>query len=1057
MRKNVCVIGAGPSGLVATKELLDENHSVTCFEHSATPGGMFRAGVASDEPGAYDSTKLTISNYMMTFSSFPPRDDERRYWSAAEYRQYLLDFIDEFDLGRTIRYRTDVLSVRKDGSGEGYLVEVAPVDDPTARTVHHFDAVVVSTGTHRVPNYIDLPGQDEFTGEITHSAHYRNAERFRGKRVLCIGIGETAADVVNEIAQVADNCVLSVRRYQPVIARYPRGREHTNDTYTSHLVNAVPLSVITPFQRLGVKLAKRFGKTAASRAVAEWNSKNDHYFNHFITKNEAFIDRIVDGTLTVNASGIERLGEDYVVFKDGRRETVDTIMLNTGYTEDFSLVKDVDVDDVRALYKHMIHPDLGTGVVFIGWARPAAGGVPACSEMQSRYFALLCSGKRTLPEPARLAELIEREAAFENEVFFGNPELRTLVHYNRYMIGMAKLIGCSPWRPEILASPLLAYRLWAGSQVPPVYRLFGPHSDHATARRTILSLPPGFGVAQTALLTALVGGARLLTAAGLRKPDPAYDSKPRVSRRGGRTRNVTRSTTTSPLLPEALTRHLAGQLTGTGPVVTTIAPWTGGPLVDIPTSTSEDVAAAYARARAAQARWAAVPVAERAKVFRRYHDLVLGDQRLVDLVQAQTGKARYSAVEETLDVAGISLYYARHAPRFLRPRRRKGGVPIATRPTELRRPKGVVAVISPFNYPLADGHTDLIPALMAGNAVVFKPDTQVALTSLYARELMIEAGLPAGLWQIVVGEPDEIGQALIDGADHVCFTGSTASGRKVAEAAGRRLITATLELGGKNPMIVLPDADLDKAVTAAARAGFVSTSGQNCLSAERIYVHESVYPAFLARLVAHTRTLTLGSGLDFSYDIGSLSSRSQFEKTVRHVEDAVAKGATVEFGGKARPDLGPYFHEPTILTGVTPDMAVHTEETFGPVMSVYPFSDDDQAVALANASEYGLNASIWSRDVARARDLAARVEAGQVNINESYASVHISNDAPQGGMKSSGLGRRHGEYGLLSFCELQTVASQHGISFDPKPGVTREQAARQNTMVYKVMKTLRLK
>jgi acyl-CoA reductase-like NAD-dependent aldehyde dehydrogenase len=443
-------------------------------------------------------------------------------------------------------------------------------------------------------------------------------------------------------------------------------------------------------------------------------------------------------------------------------------------------------------------------------------------------------------------------------------------------------------------------------------------------------------------------------------------------------------------------------------------------------------------------------VAERAKVFRRYHDLVLGNQQLLDLVQAQTGKARHNAVEETLDVAGMSLYYARHAARHLAPRRRRGALPIATRPTELRHPKGVVAIIAPFNYPLADGHTDVIPALIAGNAVVFKPDTQVALTSLHARELMIKAGLPAGLWQIVVGEPDEIGQALIDGADHVCFTGSTASGSRVAEAAGRKLISATLELGGKNPLVVLGDADVDKAVKGAVRAGF-SSSGQNCLSSERIYVHESLHASFLARLVDHTGSLTLGSGLDFGYDMGSLSSQRQFDKTVRHVEDAIAKGAKVAAGGRARPDLGPYFYEPTILTGVTPDMAVYTEETFGPVVSVYSFTDDDQAVTLANATEYGLGASIWSRDVAHARALAARIKAGQININESFASVHISNDTPQGGMKSSGLGRRHGEYGLLSFCEVQSVASQHGISFDPKPGVTLEQAARQNTMVYRVM------
>jgi succinate-semialdehyde dehydrogenase / glutarate-semialdehyde dehydrogenase len=519
---------------------------------------------------------------------------------------------------------------------------------------------------------------------------------------------------------------------------------------------------------------------------------------------------------------------------------------------------------------------------------------------------------------------------------------------------------------------------------------------------------------------------------------------------------VTISISRKPVLPDTLTRHLAGQLTGTGPTVTGIAPWTGEPLVDVQTSTAQDVAAAFAKARGAQARWAQTSPNARAKILRRFCDLVLGNELLLDLIQAQTGKARYSAVEETIDVAGLSLYYARYGPTYLRPKRRRGGVPIATRPIEVRHPKGVIAVISPFNYPLADGLVDVIPALMAGNAVVFKPDTQVALTSIHARELLVKAGLPAGLWQIVVGEPDEIGQAMIDGADHVCFTGSTASGRKIAEAAGRRLISATLELGGKNPMIVLEDADIEKAVKGAVRAGF-SSSGQNCLCTERLYVHEKIYEEFLAKLVEHTGSLKLGSGLDFDYDLGSLSSQRQFDKTVRHVDDAVANGAKVAIGGKARPDLGPFFYEPTILTGVTQAAAAFTEETFGPVVSVYTFAGDDEAVSLANRTEYGLNASIWSKDVSRARALGLRIKAGLVNINESYASVHISTDAPQGGMKSSGLGRRHGELGLVSFCEVQTIASQHGISFDLKPGVTYEQQGKQNTAIYKLMKRLRIK
>ena len=518
----------------------------------------------------------------------------------------------------------------------------------------------------------------------------------------------------------------------------------------------------------------------------------------------------------------------------------------------------------------------------------------------------------------------------------------------------------------------------------------------------------------------------------------------------------TRQVSRKPLLPESFTRHLAGQLTGTGPSVTTIVPWTGEPLVDVATSTAEDVELAFARARGAQARWAAVSLSERARILRRYHDLVLGNAQLLDLVQATTGKARYSAIEESVDVAGLTLHYARYGPGLLAPQRRRGGLPIATRPTELRHPKGVVAVIAPFNYPLADGLVDVVPALMAGNGVVFKPDTQVVLVTLLARELLVKAGVPAGLWQIVVGEPADIGDALIEGADHVCFTGSTASGRKIAEAAGRRLISATLELGGKNPMIVLDDADLDKAVKGAARAGF-SSSGQNCLCTERVYVHESLYQEFLDRLVAHTATLTLGSGLDFDYDLGSLSSQRQFDKTVRHVQDAVAHGAKVELGGRARPDLGPFFYEPTILTGVTPAATLFAEETFGPVVSVYPFATDDQAVAMANHTEYGLNASIWSRNVPRARALGAKIRAGLININESYASVHISNDAPQGGMGSSGLGRRHGEYGLLAFCELQTIASQHGISFDAKPGVSYADQAKQVTKIYRIMKRLGIK
>lgn len=508
-------------------------------------------------------------------------------------------------------------------------------------------------------------------------------------------------------------------------------------------------------------------------------------------------------------------------------------------------------------------------------------------------------------------------------------------------------------------------------------------------------------------------------------------------------------------LPTTIAR-LAGQLTGGAEPVTTHAPWTGEPIANLRQATPDDVAEAFDSARKQQTSWAALSPAERAKPFLTLHDTVLGNEQLIDIVQLETGKSRNSAYEETIDVAGLALYYARHAPKFLKPRKRKGAIPLATQARELRTPKGVVAIISPFNYPLSLGVCDAIPALLAGNAIVHKPDTQTALTALFARELLVEAGLPRELWQILIGEPGDVGGPLIEHADQVCFTGSTAAGKRIATAAAERLIGCTLELGGKNPMVVLDDANLAKTAKGAARACF-STAGQLCLSTERIYVHEKVYNEFVAKLIEATGKLKLGSGFDFGYDIGSLTSARQLDIVRRHVEDAKKLGATVLTGGQDRPDLGPYFYEPTILANVTPDMELCASETFGPVVSVYPVADEDEAVRLANDTEYGLNASVWTGDTARGRRVAERIRAGTVNINEGYGSAYASNDSPMGGMKSSGQGRRHGEHGLLEYTELQTVASQHVIGFDPLPGVSTEQNAKLLKLTYKLMKGLRIK
>jgi aldehyde dehydrogenase (NAD+)/succinate-semialdehyde dehydrogenase/glutarate-semialdehyde dehydrogenase len=499
-------------------------------------------------------------------------------------------------------------------------------------------------------------------------------------------------------------------------------------------------------------------------------------------------------------------------------------------------------------------------------------------------------------------------------------------------------------------------------------------------------------------------------------------------------------------------------VTSSGKTAEIIAPFTGEPLVELPVSGVDDVHTAYEKARAAQAEWAARPVAERARPFLLLHDAIL-DRRdeILDIVQNETGKARKHAFEEVLDVAGCSLYFARRAPGLLAPRRRAGIFPVATRVTELRRPKGVVALITPWNYPLSLGVTDAVPALLAGNAIVHKPDTQTALSTLWTIDLLAELGLPREVWQVVLGEPAEVGDALLDGADYVAFTGSTRGGRKIAEEAAKRLIGCSLELGGKNPMVVLDDADLDLAVQGAIRACFTN-AGQLCLSIERLYVHTAVFDAFAERFAGQAAELKMGVGHDWSVQMGSLTSRRQLDAVSAHVDDAVAHGATVLTGGKARPDLGPLFYEPTVLTGITEEMRLCRNETFGPVVGLYRFSSDEEAVALANDTIYGLNASVWTSDLARGRALAARIKAGTVNINEGYGSAYASYDAPMGGMKASGLGRRHGAEGLLRYTEAQTVASQATwLGFEPPFGMTSDKWAGVLVTTLKTMKRLRLK
>jgi succinate-semialdehyde dehydrogenase / glutarate-semialdehyde dehydrogenase len=486
--------------------------------------------------------------------------------------------------------------------------------------------------------------------------------------------------------------------------------------------------------------------------------------------------------------------------------------------------------------------------------------------------------------------------------------------------------------------------------------------------------------------------------------------------------------------------------------VTAVEPFTGRSLAEIPVSVPDDVDAAFRAARQAQAGWAARPLEERARILGRIHDLVLDRQSTIaDLVQAESGKARRDAFEEIADVALAARYASVRGPRLLRDRRRLGLVPGITMAIEVRHPVGVVGVISPWNYPLTLAISDSLPAFVAGNAVVHKPDTLGVLTALLARSIAVEAGLPEALWQIVAGDGPIIGGAVVERADYVSFTGSTATGRTVARRLGERLVGASLELGGKNALLVFDDADLDRAAEGAVRACFAN-AGQLCFSTERLYVAASVRDDFQRRFLDRVRAVRIGASYDYSCDMGSLVSQAQLGKVVAHVEDAVAKGARVLTGGNPRPDLGPWFFEPTVLDGVGPGMLAADEETFGPVAAIYSVSDNAEAVTAANATPFGLNASVWTSNRDRSVAVAKRLRYGTVNVNEGYTAAWGSHDLPLGGMKDSGLGRRHGREGILRYTEAQGIAVQRVHGIGPIGGMSFDRFADSLTNAFRVMR-----
>ena len=467
------------------------------------------------------------------------------------------------------------------------------------------------------------------------------------------------------------------------------------------------------------------------------------------------------------------------------------------------------------------------------------------------------------------------------------------------------------------------------------------------------------------------------------------------------------------------------EILATVPTVAVLNPWNNKRIYELPQLSVAQVVDSIDYAREYQPVWGAFAASSRAAFALALHDaLVKHEKQLLDLLQLETGKSRQHAFEEFAGSVGSLRYYGKTASHTLRRQRTKSGVPILTRSYVDYSAVGVVGVITPWNYPLALAIFDVIPALLAGNAVVQKVDNQTALTGLFTRALAIEAGLPEDAWTIVAGDGADIGNAITDNVDYVAFTGSTATGRIVAARAAARLIGCSLELGGKNPMIILPGADVHRAAEIALAAAMGNT-GQLCVSIERVYVPNSSIDAFLKVVAKAANARTVGRTNDFGVDIGTLTVTAQLQRVTSMVDDAISKGARLVAGGQPLPEVGPNAYAPTVLTDIPADAKLDRGEVFGPVLQVYAYESVQEAIDLANDTDYGLNASVVGPE-SEAIAVGLKLRAGSVNINEGYRASFASMASPMGGMKSSGQGRRNGPGGLLRFTEARTVATAGG-------------------------------